>query len=430
MLIRKLIGFLMVCSLLVFGTTACGKSTATSVTPQGESSQPVTLTFVNWATAEESTKKMTLDTIAEFEKQNPNIKIKSVPIPVSDILNQLTIMNSASNAPDIAQVDNASAISLASMGALASTDKLLSQTFMNDMDKASYELGLMKDQHYAIPWAGQPMGLWYNKKLMGDAGLNPNNPPKTMDELNKDMEIAKQKLPNTVVLLQVDTTIRTIGLEQEWPLMESLGAIKDGKINASQMGPYAEWLRGIIQKGYTLPGKKFGEFRPLAAQNNLLFGIDEPCFKGIVQSFDKTITDEKFNQTWAVTKLPDGTSKSYCIPGNHNLVVFKASKNQAAAAKFAEFLAGSDFALKNYILPTGYVPVVKSASQRFPQQFSDPSLKSFAETVAPTEVRAPWGPDYSKYATDVMTSMQEVITTTKPIPDILNNLQKKLQEYK
>ncbi|WP_434509723.1 extracellular solute-binding protein [Desulfitobacterium sp. AusDCA] len=432
MFVKKITSLAIICSLLVFGTVACGSSPTNKVNSQaGDKGSPVEITFTTWLAAEESTRQMMTDTISEFEKQNPDIKVKVVPIPVSDILNQLTIMNTAGNAPDITNVNNADGMSLAFMGAIEPVDNLLSQSFKADLQQSDYDLGLKDNQHYIIPMAGQPIGFWYNKKLMKDAGLNPSNPPKTLDELNKNMEIAKQKLPSDTVMLQLDTTVRPIGMEQEWSLMNAYGAVKDNKLQTSQMEPYANWLRDLFKKGCTMPGKKFGEFRTMAAQNRLLFGIDQPVFKGIVQSFDKSITDEKFNETWAVTTMPTGLdNKAYAVPENFNTAIFKSSKHKEAAVKLAEFLASSDYSLKNMCLAIGSVPSVKSAPQRFPKEFSDPSLKTFAEKILPTEVGLPWGPDYTKYATAVMTSMQEVITTDKPIPDILNTLETKLKEFK
>ena len=189
----------------------CGGKSDTTTVDQSDAKgqEQITITFVNWASAEEATKQLTLDMISEFEKQNPTIKVKNVPMPFSDVLNQLTIMNNAGNAPDIAQITNGDGMSLAYMGALEPTDNLLSEGFKADLNKTVYDLGLKDNQHYIIPWAGQPMGFWYNKKLMQDAGLDPNNPPQTLDELNKVMDIAKQKLPKSVVMLQIDTTIRT-----------------------------------------------------------------------------------------------------------------------------------------------------------------------------------------------------------------------------
>ncbi|WP_258359504.1 ABC transporter substrate-binding protein [Moorella sulfitireducens (nom. illeg.)] len=428
---KKWVILLTMLTILTLVLTACGGGgSAQQKNASGGSQGTVEITFVNWATAEEATKQQMLDVIKEFEKQNPGIKVKNVPIPVGEQLNQLTIMTTGGNAPDIAQVHFDVGISLAAMGALEPNDNLLSKEFLDDVNKKLYDFGMYEGKHYLIPWVGHPLGFWYNKKLLQEAGLDPNNPPQTMDELTKAMEIIKQKLPKDVVPLQIDTTIRTLGLSHEWSFMSAFGTVPvDGdKVQANQMGPYAEWLRMLVQKGYTLPGKKFGEFRPLAAQNRLVFGFDGPSFKGIIQSFDKSITDEKFYETWGVTTLPVGVDKKpYSAPDDHNLAIFKASKHKEAAAKFAEFLARSDFSIKTYVIPLGFLPTVQSAVQRFPKEFSDPARKAYVEKVVPAEVRLPYGPNYSKIATVVMAGMQEVITTNKPIPEILNNVQTKLE---
>ncbi|SMB97285.1 carbohydrate ABC transporter substrate-binding protein, CUT1 family [Thermanaeromonas toyohensis ToBE] len=426
---KKKTYLLSIISILLLVLTACAKGGGSGKQGAGTPQEKVEITFVNWATAEEATKKQMLAVIEEFEKQNPNIKVKNVPIPVGEQLNQLTIMTTGGNAPDIAQVHFDVGISLAAMGALEPTENLLSKEFLEDVNKKLYDFGIWEGKHYLIPWVGHPLGFWYNKKILKEAGLDPNNPPQTMDELTKAMGIIKEKFPE-VIPLQIDTTIRTLGLSHEWSFMAAFGAvpIEGDKVQANKMGPFAEWLRMLVKKGYTLPGKKFGEFRPLAAQNRLAFGFDGPSFKGIVQSFDKTITDEKFYETWGVTTLPVGVDKKpYSAPDDHNLAIFKASKHKEAAAKFAEFLARSDFSIKTYVIPLGFLPTVQSAIQRFPKEFSDPARKAYVEKVVPAEVRLPYGPNYSKIATVVMAGMQEVITTDKPIPEILNNIQMKLE---
>ena len=434
-MLKKRIPILVLISGLVLSTFLGGcaqtQTSQTSTTGQA-STPPIEITFVNSVTTEDATKQATLDVIKEFEKENPGIKVKNVPVPVSDELNQLTIMTMGGNAPDVAQMHGDNNIALAAMGALAPLDGLLSQNFVSDLNKSSYDLGLYKGKHYAVPWINNPLGLIYNKKIMQQAGLDPNKPPKTMDELTADMAIIKQKLPN-VVPLQLDTTVRTIGLEQEWAFMKSFGATpvvlgKDGyQVQADKMKPFAEWLRDIVKKGYTLPGKKFGEFRPLGAQNRLAFGFDTPFFKGTVQSIDKSITDDKFNETWGVTTLPVGPDNTpYSAPDDNNLGIFAASKHKEAAAKFAEFFASSDYALKTFFAPLGFLPEVKSAATRMPKEFGDPVRKAFMDVVVPHIQPLPWGPDYPKMATVIMAGVQEIISTDKSIPDILNQMQTKL----
>ena len=104
---------------------------------------------------------------------------------------------------------------------------------------------------------------------MQQAGLDPNTPPATMEELNAAVAQAKPKLPKETIMLQLDTTNRTIGLYDQWPFMlayndgvppvDSQGKIS---INTPGMREYGEWIRAQVKEGNTLPGKKFGYSAP------------------------------------------------------------------------------------------------------------------------------------------------------------------------
>ncbi|BCV22271.1 ABC transporter substrate-binding protein [Moorella sp. Hama-1] len=411
--------------------TACGGGNSSQAKNGGnDSREKVEITFVNWATAEEATKNQVLEVIKAFETENPNIKVKNIPIPFTEIQNQLTIMTTGGNAPDVAQLPDDVGISLAAMGALEPVDNLLSKEFAADVNKAYYNIGIYKNQHFLVPWIGGPNGFWYNKKLMQEVGLDPNKPPRTIEELDAAMAQIKAKKKD-VVPLQYDTTVRPFALTFQWPFMQAFGTVpfSADKVEINGMTAYAQWLRDLVSKGYTLPGKKLGEFRPLAAQNRLVFGIDAPFVKGIIQSFDKSITDQVFYETWGVTTLPTGPDgKSYTVGGsNHFTAVFKASKHKEAAIKFVEYLANSDVALQKYVIPVGFLPVTDSAVKRFPDAFNNPVAKAFIEKINPTIISPPYGPNYTKAGTIVSASMQEVITTTKPIDEILNSARSKLE---
>lgn len=432
-MLKRMFIFPLITIFLLSSLTGCGQSQAASTKSGQQQEQPIEISFVNSVTAEEATKQVSLDVIKEFERLNPNIKIKNIPIPISEELNQLTIMSTGGNAPDVAQAHGDNIIALAAMGALSPLEDVLSKDFLNDVNKNAYDLGIYKGKHYSVPWIGNPLGFWYNKKIMKDAGLDPNKPPQTMDELNSAMATIKAKFPD-VVGLQLDTTIRTLGLEHEWAFMKTFGTPpivqdKDGdKITASQMGPYLEWVRSLVKNGYTLPGKKFGEFRPMAAQNRLAFGFDSPFFKGTVMSLDKNLTPEKFYEIWGVTTLPIGASKTaFSAPDDNNLTIFAASKHKEAAAKFAEFFASSDFALKNFHFTKGFLPLVKSAQTRFPNEFADPATKIFFEKISGIVAPLPWGPNFAKSATVIMAGVQDSITSDRPIPDIVKDMQTKLE---
>lgn len=408
---------------------ACSGNNAEQNASETPKEEVIELKFVNWATAEEATKPRITKVIEAFEAENPNIKIKNITIPFSEIQSQLTIMVTGGNAPDIAQVPSDVGISLAAMGALASVDEILSQEFLSDVSSSYYETGLYEGKHYLVPWGGGLNGFWYNKKIMEQAGLDPNNPPKTMEELETAMAAVK-KVPD-VVPLQFDTTARAFTTGFQWPFMLSFGVepFSRDSVQVNEMTTYAEWLRDLVEKGYTLPGKKLGEFRPLGAQNRLAFAFDAPFLKGTIQSFDAAITDEVFYDTWGVTALPAGVDgKSYTVGGSdHYTAVFEASEHKEEAAKFLEFLANSDVALGDYVIPMGFLPVADSALDRFSAELDNPITKAFIEEVVPTAVAQPFGATYTNAATVLATSMQEVITTSNPIDQILEKTQIKLE---
>ena len=109
------------------------------------------------------------------------------------------------------------------------------------------------------------------------------------------------------------------------------------------------------------------------------------------------------------------------------MVIFKDSKHKQAAMKLAEYLVNSDTALKEYILPVGYAPMTKSALGRVPDLAKNPIVKSFSETVLPTVVPMPYGPNYAAMSDAIMSGVQEMITTDKPIADILTAMDTKLK---
>ena len=419
---------------LVF--VACSKGTQQSADTakadaggDGQSNETIQLQFVNWATAEEATKEKMNKVIAAFESENPGIKIKSIPVPFSDIQNQLTVMTTAGNAPDIAQVEASVGVSLAAMGALEAVDELLSPDFVKDLNKAYYDIGIFDQKHYLVPWGGGTNGFWYNKKVMKEAGLDPNNPPETMEQL--DRALSQIKNVKDVVGIQYDTSPRPFSTTFQWPFIMLFGhePFTRDSVQVNTLQDYAEWLRNLVNKGYTLPGKKLGEFRPLAAQNRLAFAVDAPFFKGTLQSIDNTITDEAFYETWGVTTIPKGANgKTYTVGGSdHYTAIFKASKHKKEAAKFLEYIANSDAALKEYVIPMGFLPVTGSAMQRFPQQFDNPVIKAYMTKIVPSTVAPPFGSNFTSAALIFATNMQEVITTSQPVKDILDKTHSKIE---
>jgi ABC-type glycerol-3-phosphate transport system substrate-binding protein len=394
----------------------------------------VTITFANWMSAEEGTRDLMRDVLAEFEDRNPDIKVEVMPIGVSEIEDQLFISATAGNPPDLAQVQGDMVFNLALAGFTAPVDDLIPPALAADFPPHLYDAAALHEgQHYAVPWVSVVSGFFYNRSLMEQAGLDPNNPPRNIGELDQALDQARENLPDDVILIQLDTTNRTVGLFHQWPIMltfnKGVPPVIGSEVNFNTEGmvAYGEWIRKQMQNNHSLPGKRYGEFRPQAADNRLLFGFDISGLSGIMLALNENLTIEDIYENWGATAFPaDMDGNYYNVDTNHCLVIFKDSPKKEAAARLIEFLVNSDYAISNYVAPFGYTPVTYSAADH-PEIAENPIVTGFVEDVLPYLQQLPFGPHYKEMSEIIMISVQEIISSDRAVKDILDEGQTRLE---
>lgn len=387
--------------------------------------------FVNWASAEPATRTAIQKVISTFERDHPGVQIKSVPVSFSDILHQLIVQTTAGNPPDVAQIAGNDTVALTATGALQPLDGMAPSSFLNSLYPSEVALGKLNGSLYAIPWIVAPLGFWYNKTLMQRAGLNPAKPPATVREWMDDMKAIREKEPD-VVPFGLDVTNRSFGLDVNWSFMLEFGAHPLGSqrpaADTPQMIAYLTWVRTMMKNEYTLPGKLLGEFRPLAARNQLAFAFDGPYLQGVMLSLNAALTPQQLYETWGVSALPAGVDgHRYTIPTDHQLVMFKAARDKRAAWEFMEHLASHREAILDYTFVSRVLPPLRSAPSLFPQQMDTPIMRAFVSAVIPTVVRPAWGPVYSKAYPVIMAGVQQAATGSEPIQSIATQMQSQLQ---
>lgn len=391
----------------------------------------VTITFANWASAEGATRPGIEKVIADFETANPNIEIQSEAISFSEIARQLVLRVRSGNPPDVAQLAGNDTFLLASSGKLEPLDALVGGDLQAKMKPASIEGLKLNGQLIALPWNQAPAGFWYNKAIMEKAGLDPQNPPKTIDELMAAMAKIKETQPD-VIPLGLDTTNRAFSMSSNWPWMRTFGALPTGEgatgAESPEMKAYLQWMRDLAQKGYIDPGRKIGEFRPLAAQDKVAFHWDQVLLQGVIQSTNG-MSDEDFYRRWGVAAMPAGPSgKSYSFEGGHQLVMFADSEKKEAAWAFMQYLATSPDAIANYTISynSSLPPLAKAPNEELADQLDTPIFNAFSETVIPTLTPQPYGPAFAAAATAVMAGVQEAVTGDQPIDQIAASIQQQL----
>ncbi len=140
--------------------------------------------------------------IKGYEALHPNVTIDEVP--VTDDSKILTAI-SGGNPPDI--LDLVSSLPLgewASKGALMPLDSFIQQSGLDTSQYVPAALTAMKvnDRVFGLPFMDFNVGLVYNKALFSQAGLDPNSPPKTIEELTQDAyKLTKQDASGRITQL-------------------------------------------------------------------------------------------------------------------------------------------------------------------------------------------------------------------------------------
>jgi raffinose/stachyose/melibiose transport system substrate-binding protein len=156
------------------------------------SNQPVELTFWWWAESDApGADKWLQETIAAYQKLHPNITVKMVPQSTDTLISAFTAAASAKSGPDIAsQWATIPVLSQAWAGAVTPISDLVPADEIKHW--ANTNENMYNGKLWAAPLYLLGIPLAYNKDLFKQAGLDPEKPPTTFDELLQDCETLKK----------------------------------------------------------------------------------------------------------------------------------------------------------------------------------------------------------------------------------------------
>lgn len=131
----------------------------------------VTLSYASWDTDQAPGLRKMLD---EFEKQNPDIKVEMETTPWDQYWVKLEAETTGGNMPDVVTMHSSESYKYMSQNALMGLDDVIKE---NDIDMGNFTEGIadfytLEDELYAIPKDASVVGLWYNKELFDNAGVD------------------------------------------------------------------------------------------------------------------------------------------------------------------------------------------------------------------------------------------------------------------
>ena len=154
---------------------ACGKDNGkTSGVAKPDKDGKVTLTITDWET-ENLNNAMQKAFDEEFSKEHPNIKVKIQPAPLGDYAVKLSQMISSGTAPDIFQFGDTDGYSFTQRGLLYDWKEYFEKdkAIVDDMYPGIMDTWIMEDGTVTgLPALLNVLGIFYNKDLLAEAGLD------------------------------------------------------------------------------------------------------------------------------------------------------------------------------------------------------------------------------------------------------------------
>lgn len=122
--------------------------------------------------------------VSDFMADNPDIR---VVIKDTGVKNEVFITEVLSNsAADVIMFGEDGVATFGPQDAFLDLAPYVAQwdeTKRNDFFESVWQFGTYEDKQYGVPWIAHSMQLIYNRDMFREAGLDPDNPPKTWDEL-------------------------------------------------------------------------------------------------------------------------------------------------------------------------------------------------------------------------------------------------------
>lgn len=125
--------------------------------------------------------------IEQFEAENPNIRvIHNSDVPYDDFRNKIAASVPAGVGPDVVTLFYGWQSAWIDAGYLVPLpEEEFPASMVEEQFSPMVQASFVEGKLYTLPTAVRTLALFYNKDLMAEAGLDPENPPRTLTELEE-----------------------------------------------------------------------------------------------------------------------------------------------------------------------------------------------------------------------------------------------------
>ncbi|MGO4524630.1 extracellular solute-binding protein [Microvirga sp. 2MCAF35] len=303
--------------------------------------------------------------ITKFQEANPDIKVKQTTFPYADYQTKVAAAILAGQGPDVAQLF------------YGWTDNFISGKMIRPLRAEAFPaadierdffpiVSAMKrgNDYYGLPTAVRSLALFYNKKAFKDAGLDPNNPPKNLEELVAAAE-KTTKRDGSGNIVSAGMTLDMAGQDHQWwreVLIRQFGGVpytdNDTKVAYNdEAGLKALTFYTDLQTKHKVGQIGFMDEGQAAFRAGLAAMTIDGTFR--LGSFN---TIKAFE--WGVTELPanaQGVRSNYASYFANAITTKAEGEKLAAAEKFLKYVSSPE-AMKIWMDVVGELPARRTAA--------------------------------------------------------------------
>jgi multiple sugar transport system substrate-binding protein len=392
-------------ALIAISGTACGGA---GTLPPPDISTPAfgehaTGTVQLWVRA--ATQAASAPIVASFNKSHPDLQVVLTAIPDTQYITKLSTAIRGRSVPDVVDIDDINSTLLAYHEALTDITPLAKKLpYLHQLSPGHLNLATYGGKIYAVPYAADISVLYYNKKLFTQAGLDPDKPPTSLDEVLTDAR-AVNKLGHGVKGFSFGGDSPGImgftGLPSVWAsknylfggtLGHQTAHISDNPALRKMLQFYRDvWKDGLSQPtSRTETGATWGKDF-LAGKVGLFPGNEGVLAAGMTPAFAKDV---------GAVALPGALSGSSVFVGGDNIAIPRGAKNASGAWEYIQYALQVK---QQATLPkAGFTPIrADVATPKFDATFPRTAValkalstgyaeKTLAYNTAINQVSGPW----------------------------------------
>ena len=295
---------------------------------------PVTLEF--WTIDRLEPGQQSFVLAAEFEKNNPGIRIHLKHVDFADISNDTIRAIASGSGPDLATIDNPEVALFAAHGGFLDLSPMIAKSKV--IDPRQFFAGprasvTWKGDLYALPRGSNTLALYLNDDLFHAAGLDPSHPPADWADLHADAAKLTDAAKG-VYGLAFSAIGNEEGTFQFLPWVQSAGGDYTRLNGPGGIAAVGAWQALIDQKlasHDTLVRTQSDSFQTFV-NGNAAMAISGPWeLAGLA-------TAAKFHWSTALLPVEKPGAPHASALGEHTFAILRTSAHPAEAFRFLEYV--------------------------------------------------------------------------------------------